>query len=146
MTKDALAKQGINIPDLSKFTGGGQRSNDQPDGNCVSTSSSSSGFFSGGHLPHFRSGEGSVKKWCGQDYKVLKRQCNDRGMLFEDPEFPASNHLLVDDNQQFVISYFGRTRFESNSIALFRCCFHFVFGFFCNAFGLFEILIVFAPL
>ena len=23
MTKDALAKQGINIPDLSKFTGGG---------------------------------------------------------------------------------------------------------------------------
>ena len=37
-------------------------------------------------------------------------------MLFEDPEFPASNHLLVDDNQQFVISYFGRTRFDSNSI------------------------------
>ena len=31
MTKDALAKQGINIPDLSKFTGGGQRSNDQPE-------------------------------------------------------------------------------------------------------------------
>ena len=56
MTKDVLAKQGINIPDLSKFTSGGQGSNDQPDGNCVSTSSSSSGFFSGGHLPHFRSG------------------------------------------------------------------------------------------
>ena len=120
MTKDALANKFPNvknIPDFSKFTGGGQSPNDQPDGNCVSSPSSSSGLFSGGSHQHkFRSGEGSVKKWCGQDYKDLKRQCKSRGMLFEDPEFPASNHLLVDDNQQFVISYFGRTRFDSNSI------------------------------
>ena len=109
MTKDALGNK-FPVPDFLKQT-------DQTDGNCVS--SSSGGIFTG-HQHHFRSGEGSVKKWCGQDYKEIKRQCKSRGMLFEDPEFPAANHLLVDDNQQFVISYFGRTRFDSNSIQWLR--------------------------
>merc|ERR1719412_929675 len=87
---------------------------DATDGN-----SNSGGMFSG-HQQQFHSGQGSVKNWLGQDYKSLKRDCKARGMLFEDPQFPASNHLLVDDNNQFIISYFGRTRFDQNSIEWLR--------------------------
>ena len=65
---------------------------DMPDGNCVSSgdgATSKPGIHS-----HFRSGEGSIKHWCGQNYRTLKHESKSRGILFEDPEFPASNRLL----------------------------------------------------
>ena len=119
MAKEAIDKTPVGklVPanmDFFKSGSGNNNGNDVTDGN-----SSSKGFFSG-HQHNFRSGEGSVKKWSGQDYKQLKRECKSRGVLFEDPEFPASNRLLVDDNNQFLISYFGRTRFEQNSIEWLR--------------------------
>jgi hypothetical protein len=89
-------------------------SQDYPDGNCAS------GMMFSGHQHQFQSGAGSVKKWSGQDYNELKRQCKSRGMLFEDPEFQASNRLLVDDSNQFVVSYFGRTQYDQNSIEWLR--------------------------
>ena len=74
---------------------------DTTDGN---TSSSGGGKFFG-HKHQFQSGQGSIKKWSGQDYKKIKRECKSRGILFEDPEFPAANHLLVDDNNQVKFSF-----------------------------------------
>lgn len=73
---------------------------DKTDGN---SSSCTGGKFSG-HKHHFRSGQGDLKHFAGQDYKKIKRECKSRGVLFEDPEFPAANHLLVDDNNQ--VTYF----------------------------------------
>ncbi len=61
---------------------------------------------------------GKCKSFKGQDYDSIKREC--RGRLFEDPAFPASNRLLVDDNSNYVISYFGRTRFDAGSIEWLR--------------------------
>ena len=90
---------------------------DTVDGN--SGSKGSKGFFSG-HTHQFRSGQGSVKKFKDQDFKELKRKSKNSGVLFEDSQFPASNHLLVDDNNQFIISYFGRSRFDQNSIQWLR--------------------------
>jgi len=43
-----------------------------------------------------------------------------RGQLFEDPQFVPSNRLLVDDNNQYIISYLGRTRFDGSSIEWLR--------------------------
>jgi hypothetical protein len=40
--------------------------------------------------------------------------------LFEDPAFPASNRLLVDDKQQFIVSYFGRSSYDASSIEWLR--------------------------
>ena len=113
MTKEALDKSSLGkyLPTNMDFK---MPKPDQPDGNCVSSNSIS------GHQHQFRSGQGSVKSWLGQDFKDLKRQCKKSGMLFEDPEFPASNHLLVDDNNQFIISYFGRSKFDQNSIQWLR--------------------------
>ena len=113
MAKSALDKTPVGQFLPTNMNLGGQKTHDKPDGNC------SSGLFSG-HQHQFKSGEGSIKKWCGQDYKQIRSDCKRRGILFEDPEFPASNHLLVDDNSQFIISYFGRTRFDQNSIEWLR--------------------------
>ena len=71
---------------------------DTTDGNA--SSSGGGKFF--GHTHQFQSGQGSIKKWSGQDYKKIKRECKSRGILFEDPEFPAANHLLVDDSNQVI--------------------------------------------
>ena len=81
------------------FTSGKPNSGSQGDAPDGNTSSSA------GHKPQFESGQGKLKKWCGQDYKKIKRESKSRGMLFEDPEFPASNHLLVDDNNQVGFFY-----------------------------------------
>ena len=115
---DALDKTAIGkyIPSAMDFINKGPN-HDMPDGNCTSFGGSKP---SDGILSHFRSGEGSVKQWCGQNYNDLRRQSKSRGMLFEDPEFPAANHLLVDDKNQFIISYFGRSRFTANDIEWMR--------------------------
>ena len=64
---------------------------------------------------------GKVRSFANQDYDSLKRQCRSGGnRLFEDPVFPASNRLLVDDNSNYVVSYFGRTRFDAGSIEWLR--------------------------
>ena len=62
---------------------------------------------------------GKVQSFANQDFESLKRQCRN-GRLFEDPVFPASNRLLVDDNSNYVVSYFGRTRFDAGSIEWLR--------------------------
>ena len=111
MTKEALDKSS-----LGKYLPTNMPKADKTDGNCVSSNEPK--HFSG-HQHQFRSGQGSVKAWLGQNYKDLKRQSKRSGMLFEDPEFPASNHLLTDDNQT-LISYFGRSRIDSNSIQWLR--------------------------
>ena len=87
------------------------------DGNLISTSSSS-GFptFSS---PFSRS-NATMKKFANQDYYNLKRSAKSAGRLFEDPEFVPSNRLLVDDNNQYIISYFGRTRFDGSAIEWLR--------------------------
>lgn len=119
MAQGALDKSSISsvIPSsaMDILKGGSYKKSDYPDGNCMSGNNTHQG-----HLSNIKSGRGSVKKWCGQDYAALKQDCRSRGMLFEDPEFPASNHLLVDDNNQFIISYFGRTQFDRNSIQWLR--------------------------
>ena len=94
MTKEALDKSS-----LGKYLPTNMPKADKTDGNCVSSNEPK--HFSG-HQHQFRSGQGSVKAWLGQNYKDLKRQSKRSGMLFEDPEFPASNHLLTDDNQTLI--------------------------------------------
>lgn len=61
----------------------------------------------------------SCKKMHGQDYDQLKRSCQANGEFFKDPEFRASRHVLVDDNNsQFVHSYFAK--YETDSIEWLR--------------------------
>ena len=73
-------------------------------------------------IPEFRAGrkERSIKKFADQDYNDLKRRAKSRGVLFEDPEFPASNRLLVDDQNQYIVSYFGRFGYDANQIEWLR--------------------------
>ena len=98
VAKGAMDKTGVGriIPIKIEKPNSQPQPGDTGDGN---TSSSGGGRFSG-HKPQFHSGQGDLKKWSGQDYKKIKRECKSRGVLFEDPEFPAANHLLVDDNNQ----------------------------------------------
>ena len=86
------------------------------DGNTLGTTSASSPYFSS----PFSHSKGKLKRFANQDYDMLKRRCKSRGQLFEDPEFAPSNRLLVDDNNQYIISYFGRTRFDGSSIQWLR--------------------------
>jgi len=62
-----------------------------------------------------------VKQFANQNYELLKQKSKTSGVLFEDPEFPASNRLLVDDkkNGQYVVSYFS-IRYEANSVEWLR--------------------------
>ena len=98
VAKGAMDKTGVGriIPIKIEKPNSQPQPGDTGDGN---TSSSGGGRFSG-HKPQFQSGQGELKKWSGQDYEKIKRKCKSRGVLFEDPEFPAANHLLVDDNNQ----------------------------------------------
>ena len=41
-----------------------------------------------------------IKHWRNQNYDILKKNCKTKGILFEDPEFPASNDLLDDKNSK----------------------------------------------
>ena len=89
----------------------------ETDGNLIGTSSSSvSPKFSS---PFSRSNT-TMKKFANQDYYSLKRGAKSTGRLFEDPEFIPSNRLLVDDNNQYIISYFGRIRFDGSAIEWLR--------------------------
>ena len=89
----------------------------ETDGNLIGTSSSSTlTTFSS---PFSRS-NATMKKFANQDYYNLKRSAKSTGRLFEDPEFVPSNRLLVDDNNQYIISYFGRTRFDGSAIEWLR--------------------------
>ncbi|XP_059096640.1 calpain-9-like isoform X3 [Tigriopus californicus] len=63
--------------------------------------------------------ESSVQHFRDQNYESIQKDCQRSGRPFEDPEFPASNSLLVDDNSQYIVSYFGRSRFD-NSIQWLR--------------------------
>ena len=60
-----------------------------------------------------------MQSFANQDFDSLKRQCRG-GRLFEDPVFPASNRMLVDDNSNYVVSYFGRTMYDAGSIQWLR--------------------------
>ena len=51
----------------------------------------------------------SVEGWKQQSFNDLKSHCISQGRLFEDPEFPASDVLLVDDRSQSIISYIRTT-------------------------------------
>jgi hypothetical protein len=84
------------------------------DGNTVGTTPAASPYFSS----PFSHSKGKLKGFANQDYDVLKRRS--RGQLFEDPEFAPSNRLLVDDNNQYIVSYLGRTRFDGSSIQWLR--------------------------
>ena len=86
------------------------------DGNCMGKPSGSSPTVS----RPFRKPNRSTRKFANQDYDDLKRRSKSRGQLFEDSEFPPSNRLLVDDKNQYIISYFGRTRFDGSSIEWLR--------------------------
>ena len=114
LAKDGAAKY---VPSIMDYMNKGPN-HDMPDGNCFSEPTKPP--KTGGINTHFKSGEGSIKKWCGQDYKSLKRNSKSQGGLFEDPQFPASNRLLVDDKNQYIVSYFGRSAFDSNSIEWLR--------------------------
>ena len=116
LAKDGAAKY---VPSIMDYMNKGPN-HDMPDGNCFSSSSEPKPTKTEGIHSHFKSGEGSIKKWCGQDYKTLKRNSKSQGILFEDPQFPASNRLLVDDKNQYIISYFGRSAVDSNSIEWLR--------------------------
>eukprot|EP00095_Tigriopus_kingsejongensis_P004199 maker-scaffold208_size258758-snap-gene-1.28 protein:Tk04199 transcript:maker-scaffold208_size258758-snap-gene-1.28-mRNA-1 annotation:"calpain-b-like isoform x14" len=59
-------------------------------------------------------GVANIKQFKNQNYEDLKRDCQRSGKLFEDPEFPASHSLLVDDNSQYIVSYFGRSKFDNS--------------------------------
>ena len=104
VAKGAMDKTGVGriIPIKIERPNSQPQPGDTGDGNA---SSSGGGRFSG-HKPQFQSGQGDLKKWSGQDYEKIKRKCKSRGVLFEDPEFPAANHLLVDDNKQVKFSSF----------------------------------------
>ena len=106
VAKGAMDKTGVGriIPIKIEKPTSQPQPEDTGDGN---TSSTGGGRFSG-HKPQFHSGQGDLKKWSGQDYKKIKRECKSRGVLFEDPEFPAANHLLVDDNNQ--VKFFSCSR------------------------------------
>ena len=91
--------------------------NSETDGNSLGTSSSS--VFPKFSSPFSRSNT-TMKKFANQDYYNLKRGAKSTGSLFEDPEFIPSNRLLVDDNNQYIISYFGRTRFDGSAIEWLR--------------------------
>ena len=85
----------------------------ESDGNCLGTTSPY-------YAAPFSHSKGKLKRFCNQDYDDSKRRSKLRGQLFEDPEFVPSNRLLVDDNNQYIISYFGRTRFDGSSIEWLR--------------------------
>ena len=110
LAKDGAAKY---VPSIMDYMNKGPN-HDMPDGN-ISSSEPKPTIHS-----HFKSGEGSIKKWYGQDYKSLKRNSKSKGVLFEDPQFPASNRLLVCDKNEYIISYFGRSAVDSNSIEWLR--------------------------
>ena len=82
----------------------------------MGTTSGASSMF---NSPSSNSNRGT-KKFSNQDYDDLKQRYKSRGQLFEDPEFPPSNRLLVDDNNQYIISYLGRTKFDGSSIEWLR--------------------------
>ena len=90
--------------------------NSEMDGNCLGTSSGGSSMLP---TPYSRSNR-RTKQFANQDYDELKKRYKSRGQLFEDPEFPPSNRLLVDDKNQYIISYFGRTRLDGSSIEWLR--------------------------
>ena len=86
------------------------------DGNTIGTSYMTSPKFSS----PFSNSSKKIKKFGNQDYDELRRRCQSRAKLFVDPDFVPSNRLLVDDNNQYIISYFGRTRFDGQSIEWLR--------------------------
>ena len=55
-----------------------------------------------------------------QDYHHLVKKYRSKGELFEDPRFPASNHLLTDAGGQHYITYFGRRDFRGSEIQWMR--------------------------
>ena len=59
-----------------------------------------------------------VEKFGGQDFHELKRKHQSTRQLFVDPAFPASNRLLAEDDDQYVLSYFNR--YATNSIQWLR--------------------------
>ena len=86
------------------------------DGNTVGTPSAAAPYFTS----PFSHSKGKLKRFANQDYDGLNRRYKSRGQLFEDPEFIPSNRLLVDDDNQYIISYLGRTRFDGSSIQWLR--------------------------
>ena len=85
----------------------------EQDGNSLGTTSPY-------YAAPFSHSKGKLKRFSNQDFEDSKRRSKLRGQLFEDPEFVPSNRLLVDDNNQYIISYLGRTRFDGSSIEWLR--------------------------
>ena len=48
----------------------------------------------------FKMEQDLIIHWRNQNYDILKKNCKSKGILFEDPEFPASNDLLDDKNSK----------------------------------------------
>ncbi|XP_040572029.1 uncharacterized protein [Lepeophtheirus salmonis] len=57
-----------------------------------------------------------------QNFQEIKTKILKQRTLFEDSAFPASNSLLIDkyNGQEFVVSYFGRSKYEEKTIKWLR--------------------------